>query len=113
VRHNSEYRSLAKNDDVLTIGLDRALELLSQQKASRKTELIRELGAHPEDGALVALYAGRYGPYIKHGKVNASLPKGKSDTITLEEALKLLADRQARPKPQKNRQNETVRLQAP
>jgi DNA topoisomerase-1 len=98
VRHNSEYRSLSRDDDVLTIGLQRALGLLSQKKASRKTELIRELGPHPADGEPVALYEGRYGPFVKHGKVNAALPKDTVGTISLEEAVRLLADKRARPR---------------
>ena len=50
------------------------------------------LGKHPEDGQSVSLYAGRYGPYVKHGKVNATLPdKDAIATVTLEEALALLA----------------------
>jgi len=50
------------------------------------------LGKHPEDGQAVALYSGKYGPYVKHGKVNATLPdKDAIDSISLEEALALLA----------------------
>lgn len=50
------------------------------------------LGKHPEDNQPVALYSGRYGPYVKHGKVNATLPdEGMIATVTLEEAVELLA----------------------
>jgi DNA topoisomerase-1 len=50
------------------------------------------LGAHPDDGEQVAIYNGPYGHYVKHGKVNASLPEGKTpDDINLELALELLA----------------------
>jgi DNA topoisomerase-1 len=97
VRHNGEYRSLTKHDNVLTIGLVRALELLSEEKGKRRVELIREIGPHPDDGEPVAIYEGRYGPYVKHGKVNASLPKGAAvDTFTLQAALALLSQRKAR-----------------
>ncbi len=98
VRHDGEYRSLSKEDDVLTIGLGRALELLAQQKGRRKAELIRELGPHPEDGEVVALYEGQYGPYIKHGKTNASVPKNTAaSALTLEAALPILAAKKAQP----------------
>ncbi|HEX2201898.1 MAG TPA: type I DNA topoisomerase [Longimicrobium sp.] len=95
----SDFRSLQKSDDVYTVGLERALELLSQPKGGRarnKVEPLRTLGAHPADGEPVTLWEGRYGPYVKHGDVNASLPKGVSpDDFTLEAALPLLAERAA------------------
>jgi DNA topoisomerase-1 len=95
VRHNSEYGSLTNQDNVLTVDLDRALALLAQKKAKRRrAEMLRELGPHPDDANPVALYEGRYGPYVKHGKINASLPKGMSpETITLQQALELLAQK--------------------
>ena len=96
VRHDGEYRSLAKTDNVLQIGLARALELLAQEKGRRKTEIIRELGEHPE-GGVVGLYEGRYGPYVKHGKVNASLPKGlTAQEVTLDQAVVLLSEKQTK-----------------
>ncbi|MBN1200456.1 MAG: type I DNA topoisomerase [Anaerolineae bacterium] len=97
VRHNGEYRSLAKSDDMLTIELDRALELIAQKKQRRQPELLRDLGAHPDDEKPVAVYNGRYGPYVKHGKTNASLPKDMTvESITLEQALALLVAKKAR-----------------
>jgi DNA topoisomerase-1 len=97
VRHNGEYRSLDKQDDVLTIGLERALELLAKEKKNRRgAEAVREIGPHPDDGKPVAIYKGRYGLYVKHGKVNASLPKGTAvEALTLDEALALLAQKKA------------------
>ncbi len=98
VRHNGEYRSLGDGDDVLTVTLERALELLTQAKQTRRrAEKLRELGTHPEDGKVVAIYNGRYGPYVKHGRLNASLPKGVDvETVTLEQALELLAKKAAK-----------------
>ncbi len=92
-----EYRSLKKEDDVLTVTLERALELLNQPKrggqgrASKTKEPLRSLGQHPEDGEAVNVYDGPYGPYVKHGRINVSLPKDREmESITLSEALELL-----------------------
>ncbi|MEG4343795.1 type I DNA topoisomerase [Microcoleus sp. A003_D6] len=95
-----DYRSIKPPDDVLTIELDRALELLSQPKAARgssKTATpLKELGAHPESGELINVYDGRYGPYVKHGDINASLAKDESvENFTLQKALDLLAAKEA------------------
>ncbi|QIZ73494.1 type I DNA topoisomerase [Oxynema aestuarii] len=97
-KEGKDYRSLKKDDDVLTIGLERALELLAEPKKGRGSrskkakEPLRELGTHPEDEAAVNIYDGPYGPYIKHGKTNASIPEGETvENITLERAVELLA----------------------
>ncbi|HEU4561967.1 MAG TPA: type I DNA topoisomerase [Longimicrobium sp.] len=108
VVHGNDFRSLEKTDDVYTVALNRALELLSKPKGgrgARKTvEPLRTLGAHPADGEPVTLWEGRYGPYVKHGDVNASLPKGVSpDGFTLEAAVPLLAERALAAKPKKGR----------
>ena len=58
---------------------------------------MKELGRHPKDGEPIQLLPGRFGPYVKHGKVNASLPKAMTpDRLTLEQAVQLLADREAK-----------------
>lgn len=94
-----EYRSLKKDDDVLTIPLERALELLAEPKSGKgrskaAAKPIRELGPHPDDGEPVNLYDGPYGPYIKHGKVNASIPEGQTvEAISIETALQALAEK--------------------
>ena len=91
VRRGKTYKSLTKDDDVLTIELDRALTLLSQAKSSAPS-VLKELGEHPDDGEKITLNSGRYGPYVKHKKTNASLPKDmEPDSVTLEIALDLLA----------------------
>jgi DNA topoisomerase-1 len=98
-KDGKDYRSLKGDDDVLTVSLERALQLLAEPKARRgrrKADPIKELGKHPDDGELVAIYNGPYGHYIKHGKVNASLPEGKTpDDITLELGLELIAAKAA------------------
>jgi DNA topoisomerase-1 len=101
VVHEGDYRSLQPEDDPLTVGLDRALELLAQPKRRGRRGAsvtpLREVGLHPADGAPVALYAGRYGPYVKHGKTNASLPKAvEPDDVTLDMAMELLQTRRER-----------------
>ncbi|WP_267384373.1 type I DNA topoisomerase [Cyanobacterium sp. uoEpiScrs1] len=96
-KEGKDYRSLKGEDDILTVDLERALELLAQPKRTRKggrgaKKPLRELGIHPEDKEAINIYEGPYGLYIKHGKVNVSLPeKEKVDTLTLETALELLA----------------------
>ncbi|HEX6911484.1 MAG TPA: type I DNA topoisomerase [Longimicrobium sp.] len=100
VVHEGDFRSLGKEDDVYTVDLARAMELLSQPKGGRgqraAVEPLRTLGTHPRDGEPVNLFAGRYGPYVKHGSVNASLPKGvEPESFTLEQAIPLLAEREA------------------
>ncbi|MEG4293962.1 type I DNA topoisomerase [Microcoleus sp. C2C3] len=95
-----DYRSIKPPDDVLTITLDRALELLSQPKAARgrskSATPLKELGAHPESGESINVYDGRYGPYVKHGDINASLSKDESvENFTLQRALELLATKEA------------------
>ncbi|WP_445173830.1 type I DNA topoisomerase [Microcoleus sp.] len=95
-----DYRSIKPPDDVLTIMLDRALELLSQPKAARgrskSATPLKELGAHPESGEPLNVYDGRYGPYVKHGDINASLSKDESvENFTLQRALELLATKEA------------------
>ena len=91
----------APDDDVLTIGVNRAVVLLAEPAAERRgvPKPLRELGEHP-DGGVVALFAGRYGPYVSHNGVLASLPKGADpETLTLEQALPLLeARRQQKPR---------------
>ncbi len=95
VVHEKDFRSLQAGDDVLTVKFDRAMELLSKPKPGRRTQAaLRELGPHPDDGEVIKLFDGRYGPYVKHGTVNASLPKGLTpEKLTVEQAIELLTER--------------------
>ena len=98
LKHGSAFTSLAADDDVLTIGLNRAVTLLAEAKTAprRGPQLLREIGPHPE-GGVVGLYRGRYGPYVSHDKIYASLPKGADpDTYSLEDAIPLLAAQKAK-----------------
>lgn len=107
VRHDGNYRSLTPGDDVLTIALPRALELLARPKGRQATEPLRELGTHPQDGQPVTIYSGRYGPFVKHGKINASLGKNTPvESLTLEQAIALLEKKKAQPAtPRKTRKS--------
>ncbi len=101
VRHDKDFRSLTPQDNVLTIDLKRALELLSQPKGTRGQRTpaapLRQLGAHPADGQPVVLMSGQFGPYVKHGEVNATLPRTvKPESITLTQALVLIAEKAAK-----------------
>ena len=97
-----DYRSLKKTDDVYTVTLERALELLAEPKKGRRSSTtktatpLRELGAHPEDNEPLNIYDGRYGPYVKHGKVNATIPKDLAvEDVTLEKAVELIKEKAA------------------
>ncbi|WP_422366339.1 type I DNA topoisomerase [Pelagibius sp.] len=99
VKHGSTYRSLTEGDDVLTIGLNRAVTLIAE--APKRGAAGRPLGDHPDDGKPVTQGKGRFGPYVKHLKLYASVPSDiDPETITLEQALPLLAA-QAEKKAQK------------
>ncbi|MEN9221469.1 MAG: topoisomerase C-terminal repeat-containing protein, partial [Thermostichus sp. BF3_bins_97] len=95
---DGDFRSLPASEDILTVSFGRALELLSQPKKGRgrgSAKPLRELGSHPDDGEPVNLHNGPYGLYVKHGKVNASLPKEMpAEEATLEIALQVLAEKE-------------------
>jgi DNA topoisomerase-1 len=98
IRHGTTYCSLKGDDDVLTIGLNRAVSLLAEAPA-RGGGAGKTLGDHPADGKPVTLHSGRWGPYVKHGRLFASLPKGTdTDAATLDMAVALLAARAAKAK---------------
>ncbi|MBT4268862.1 MAG: type I DNA topoisomerase [Deltaproteobacteria bacterium] len=91
--NTKDYRSLKLEDSVIEISLERSLEILSVPKRSRKkaAEPVRELGNHPDDNSPINVFVGPYGPYVKHQKVNASIPKDVDiDKLTLDRALELL-----------------------
>lgn len=101
IQRGDERRSLDSEDRLFTIGLEEALELLRQppkrRGRARNAGPLRELGADPTTGKPVTVRSGRYGPYVTDGEVNASLRKGDDpETITLERAAELLAERRAR-----------------
>jgi DNA topoisomerase-1 len=94
LKHGRIYKNLGPDDDVLTIGLNRAVSLLAEAKGGARAarEPLRVLGDHPEDKAPVAIYRGRFGPYVSHGGVYATLPRNATaEDMTLEGALELLS----------------------
>lgn len=95
VVHDGDYRSIPKGESIFSMTLERALEMLSQPKKGRgKATALKELGAHPDSSEVIQVFNGPYGPYIKCGKVNASLPEGATvETITLEQAVALINEK--------------------
>jgi len=99
VKHQDTYASLTDGDEVLTVGLNRAVTLIAEKVArgpgrGRRKAAGRVLGEHPTLGGPVTAHDGRYGPYVSHNKVNATLPSTSDPaTITLEEAVALIGER--------------------
>lgn len=95
VVHEGDYRSIPKGESIFTMTLERALEMLSQPKKGRgRAAPLKEMGPHPISGDAVQIFNGPYGPYIKCGKVNVSLPEGTTpDTVTAEQAMALITDK--------------------
>jgi len=97
VLHAGTYANVSDIDEVFEVGLNRAIALLAEKRAGRPgrgaaTAPLKDLGAHPETGEPIHVMAGRFGPYVKSGKINATLPKGTApEDLTLEDALPLLA----------------------
>ncbi|MFQ6017712.1 MAG: type I DNA topoisomerase, partial [Kiloniellaceae bacterium] len=98
VKHGSSYHSLPDHDDALTIGLNRAVALIAEAPR-RRGGAGRPIGDHPSDRKPITLHSGRYGPYVQHGGITASLPKGLSaDELNLQTAVELLAAQAAKAK---------------
>lgn len=97
IKHGKEYRNLASPSEVFTVTLEDALKLLAEPKGKRRgPKVLRELGKDPKSGEEISILEGRYGPYVKLGKVNASLPKDLTpDDTTLEKALELINEKRA------------------
>ncbi|MHB1214149.1 MAG: type I DNA topoisomerase [Thiobacillus sp.] len=99
--HDGKFKSIPKTDSVYEIDLPRALEVLAMEREPRggdsAASVLKSLGPHPDDGKDITVRSGRYGPYVKHGSVNATLPKDITpEEITLDEALALIAARVAK-----------------
>lgn len=96
VLHQGLYANMESPEDVFTIGINHAVTLLAEKKAKggrgrAAAAALKDLGEHPDAGGKITVKDGRYGPYVNHGKVNATLPKDKDpQSVTLEEALALI-----------------------
>jgi DNA topoisomerase-1 len=99
VKHGATYANIPDVEEVFTIGMNRAVEVLAQKAArgpragAAPAQPLRSLGVHPEGGE-IAVMPGRYGPYLKWEKVNATLPKEvKPEDVTLDQALEIIAEK--------------------
>ncbi len=102
VKHGRIYANLADIEEVFEVGMNRAVELIAAKAAGRggrgaAAAPIKELGEHPKEGGPVNVMAGRYGPYVKWEKVNATLPKGtEPESVTMDMAVELITEKQAK-----------------
>ena len=105
ILHDGTYANLPTLEEVFAIGINRAVVLLAEKKAGvgkgrfqrAAPTVLKELGEHPSEGGKVQVLSGRYGPYVKHGEVNATLPRAKDPaTLSLNEAVELIAERLAK-----------------
>lgn len=100
VNHDGKFKSIPKSDSVFSIDLDGAVNLLAA--ANSGPAPIADLGQHPSGEGRIEVYAGRYGPYVQHAKIRATLPKSVSpEELTLEEAITLLNEKAAKEAPAK------------
>jgi DNA topoisomerase I len=104
ILHDGTYANLPSAEELFTVGINRAVVLLAEKKAGKAGRfqraaptVLKELGEHPTEGGNIQVLSGRYGPYVKHGDVNATLPRGKApEALTVEEAVQLIAERVAK-----------------
>ncbi|MDB6182745.1 type I DNA topoisomerase [Paracoccus fistulariae] len=99
VKHGKKYANLPDVDEVFTIGMNRAVEVLAAKQTRGRAAAaapLRELGDHPDGGAIQVMN-GRYGPYVKWEKINATLPRDVTpEDVTVEQALELIAAKAAK-----------------
>ena len=89
VKMGAIFASLDRDDDVLHLGLNRAMDLIA-----KKQDSLRSLGSHPKDAAPVVARKGRFGPYAQWGQMVANLPRGvELSEVTLDQAVALLAEK--------------------
>lgn len=102
VQHQKTYANLSNFEELFEVGLNRAVTLIAEKNANPRgrgstAKVLKDLGEHPSEGGPIQVLEGRYGPYVKHGKINATLPKTTApDAVTLEEAVKLIAEKAAK-----------------
>ena len=97
IKHDGGFKSIPKTDSVYDIELDRAVELLAQAKT--RVGGGRKIGVHPDDEKAITINSGRYGPYLKYGSTNVTIPESiDPEKITLEEALDLITAKNGKAK---------------
>ncbi len=101
MKHGKTYANLPSIEDVFEVGLNRAVMVIAEKRANPRgargsgPKPLKELGPHPASGDAIQVMDGRYGPYVKSGKTNATLPKGMDpQSLTLEQAVDLIAERE-------------------
>ncbi len=120
VKHGKTYANLPNVDDVFTIGLNHAVTLIADKIANpgrgrrAAAKPIFELGKHPETDEPVNIFDGRYGPYVKHMKTNATIPSGTDPKdVTLAQAVELIAIKDAKgPKKKKATKKKATKKKA-
>jgi len=106
VVHEGVFKSFGKDGtfehngqryDVLTVDLETAIEMLKQARKRASATPVRELGKHPEDGSPVAIFEGKYGPFVRYGSVNVTIPKGMTvEEVKFEQVAQWAAEKAAR-----------------
>jgi DNA topoisomerase I len=100
ILHDGKYANVETAEDVLTIGINRAVTVLAEKKlrgGRPEQKALKDLGAHPDDGLSIKVMNGRFGPYVSYNKVFATVPRGTDPTsVTLEQALQLIAEKIAK-----------------
>ena len=115
IKWGSETRSLESEEDVFSVDVPKAVELLKQEKRGRRSgpKVLRELGNHPESEQPIRLLDGRFGPYVTDGNTNASLPRGTDpDSVDLERAVELIREREARGPTKRGRKKKATKKKA-
>ena len=104
ILHNQQYRALEKQDNILDIDLERALELIKKPKAQFGNPVLKNLGIHKDENKEITVHEGKYGPYVKCGKIMASLVgEQTTDNINFEGAIELIKDRKEKLKNKKKK----------
>ena len=104
IRCGKTTRSVTAPDSILDLSIERAVEILATEKTKAGTRVIKELGIDPKTKVTIEIKDGRYGAYVTDGKINATLTKGTDpNTLTLETAIQLIADKKAKGPTKKRR----------
>ena len=118
ILHDGTYANLETPEDVFTVGINRAVDILAEKKAKGfakpKQGALKDLGPHPDGGGNIQIMSGRYGPYVKFGKINATLPRDADPQIySLEDAVALVAAKAGKPPSKKAPAKKAAAKKAP